>query len=91
MTFWAWMASIAVHLIVLTAGRIFEAAKPGNKDLWDLAKPSVSESVYVLPGSKVLLPKIEFFGSFTDRRKVCYLVDCSWQYAGGVRSGSEKA
>ena len=66
----------------LTAGRIFEAAKPGNKVLGDLAKPSVSESVYVLPGSKVLSPRIEFFGSFTDRRKVCYLVDCSGSMQG---------
>ncbi|MDH4241219.1 MAG: VWA domain-containing protein [Phycisphaerae bacterium] len=143
-TFWAWMASIAVHLIVLavfglvkfpqsqtqlrdvpiptatvshvkklieaapvipkpkikkaskaefaggensaahklTVGRIFEAAKPGNKDLGDLAKPSVSESVYVLPGSKVLSPRIEFFGSFSDQRKVCYLVDCSGSMQG---------
>jgi len=143
-TFWAWMASIAVHLIVLTVfglvkfsksktqlrdvpiptatvsqvkrlieaapiipkpkikkpgkaefagmvspaahklteGRIFVAAKPGNKNLGDLIKPSVSESVYVLPGSKVLSPRIEFFGSLTDQRKVCYLVDCSGSMQG---------
>lgn len=66
----------------LTARRIFEAAKPGNQDLRNLAKSSVSESVYVLPGSKILSPKIEFFGSFTDQRKVCYLVDCSGSMQG---------
>jgi hypothetical protein len=66
----------------LTVERIFEAAKPGNKDLGDLSKPSVSESVYVLPGSQVLSPRIEFFGSFTDQRKVCYLVDCSGSMQG---------
>jgi hypothetical protein len=60
----------------LTAGRIFEAARPGNKVFGDLAKPSVSESVYVLS------PRIEFFGSFTDLRKVCYLVDCSGSMQG---------
>lgn len=143
-TFWAWMASIAVHLIVLTVfglvkfsrsrtqlrdvpipmatvsqiqkvieaapiipkpkinksnrvafagsvnsaeykleeGQIFEEPKPGNKTLGELAKPSVSESVYILPGSKILSPEVEFFGSFTDRRKVCYLVDCSGSMQG---------
>ena len=66
----------------LAAERIFEAAKPGNQGLGDLAKPSVSEGVYVLPGSKILRHKIEFFGSFTDQRKVCYLVDCSGSMQG---------
>ena len=142
--FWAWIGSIAVHLIVLTAfgfikfsqsekqpqelaiptanvsrvkklieaspiipkpkikkpgiaepsgrantpsvkllvGRIFGAVKPDNRDLGDLAKPSASQSVYALPESKVLSNKIEFFGSLTDRRKVCYVVDCSGSMQG---------
>lgn len=148
--FWAWMASIAVHLIVLTAfglvkfspcrrqaggktqlrdvpiptatvnqvkklieaapiipkpkikkqtrtefagrvntplhklaaGQFFEAAKPGNRDLGEFAKPYASQSVSVLPGSKILSHRIEFFGSFTDQRKVCFLVDCSGSMQG---------
>lgn len=66
----------------LTPGRIFESAKPGSKDLGDLVNTSVSESVSALPGSKFLSPRIEFFGSFTDQRKVCYLVDCSGSMQG---------
>jgi hypothetical protein len=143
-TFWAWTASIAVHMIVLTvfgfvqfsqsktqrrdvpvptakvsrikklietapitpkpkikkptkteiAGgmdvaapkpaseRIFEAAKPEDQDLENLAKPSASQNVYVLPNSKILPNKIEFFGSFTDQRKVCFVVDCSGSMQG---------
>jgi hypothetical protein len=66
----------------LGEGRIFEDPKPGNKILGELAKPSASESDYVLPGGKILSPRVEFFGSFTDQRKVCYLVDCSGSMQG---------
>jgi len=64
------------------AGRIFEAAKQGERDLGDLAKPSVRQNVCVLPGSELFRPRIEFFGSFTDQRKVCFLVDCSGSMRG---------
>lgn len=63
----------------LTAERIFEAAKPGGRDL---VKPAVSRSDYFFSGSNVLRPGIEFFGSYTDRRKVCFLVDCSGSMRG---------
>jgi hypothetical protein len=58
---------------------IFGAAKPGGRDL---VKPAVSQSDYFFSGSNVLRPRIEFFGSFTDRRKVCFLVDCSGSMRG---------
>ncbi len=139
--FWAWMASIVVHLIVLTAfgvvkfsrskvqceqrptpmakvsrikkliaaapvipkpkikksaesrfarrtnkllptNRIFGALKPSSQNLGDLAKPVHSQSVFTLPSGADLPPRIEFFGSWTDRRKVCYLVDCSGSMRG---------
>lgn len=64
------------------AGRIFEASKPGDESLGDLAKPSLRQSVCVLPDSELLRPRIEFFGSFTDQRKVCFLVDCSGSMQG---------
>jgi hypothetical protein len=66
----------------LATERIFEAAKPGGRFLGDLAKSSDRQSIYFLPGSNVLRPKIEFFGSYTDRRKVCFLVDCSGSMRG---------
>lgn len=139
-TFWAWMASIVVHLIVLTvfgivkfspskvqdrqqpiptakvsqikkfmqtapvvpkpkikkpardqlakgtrglspASRILGDAKPCSQNLGDLAKASVSQLV---PLSSIanLSPKIEFFGSWTEERKICYLVDCSGSMQG---------
>jgi len=143
-TFWAWMASIAVHLIVLTVfgvvkfsqsqakgryrptpmakvsrierptqttqiipkpkikkpsvkrfargadgllptNQIFGAAKPSSKApacSWQgFAKPSASQSGF-FAGSANLPHRIKFFGSFTDQRKVCYLVDCSGSMQG---------
>jgi len=146
-TFWAWTASIAVHLIALTAlgfvefsgseaevkqrpvptakisqikklvqaapvipkpkvkrpakgeftkrsdrllpvNQIFGTVKPVSKDWPNLAKPTVSTSEFLLPSSANLREGIEFFGSFTDERKVCYAVDCSGSMQGvfgGVR------
>ena len=144
-TFWAWMASIAVHLIVLTAfgvvkfsqskaqgkqrstpiakvsqikkltqaapiipkpkikkptksqfarrtdrllpaNRIFDIAKPSLQApacCWQgFAKPSVSQSAFSLPSSVILPRRIEFFGSWTNQRKICYLVDCSGSMQG---------
>jgi hypothetical protein len=144
-SFWAWMVSIAVHLIVLTAfgvvkfsqsqtggkhrptpiakinqikklmqanpiipkpkikksakgryagrtnrlfpaNRIFDTAKPSSPILANnndgLAKPSASQSASSLAGSRILPHKIEFFGSFAEQRKVCYLVDCSGSMQG---------
>lgn len=140
-TFWAWMASIAGHLIVLTAlgfvkfsgsetgvkqrpvptakisqikklvqasavipkpkvkrptreggtkdsdrllpvNQIFGTVKPVSKDWPDLAKLSVSMSEFSLPSSASLQEGIEFFGSFADERKVCYVVDCSGSMQG---------
>ena len=44
-------------------------------------KSSTSTSGFSLNGG--ILPRgVEFFGSWTDRRKVCYLVDCSGSMQG---------
>lgn len=69
----------------LAAERIFGTAKPEHQGLGDLVKPSGSQSAYTFPESMVLSNKIEFFGSFTDRRKVCFLVDCSGSMHGVFR------
>jgi hypothetical protein len=146
-TFWAWMSSIAVHLIVLTAfgvvkfsqlkaggeqvfvptakmglvkrlieaepvipkpkiksprqrrflgakerllpaNKIFNSTRPFFQDWPCSVEPSNSEGVFALSSSVGLPEGIEFFGSFTDQRKVCYLVDCSGSMRGifgGVR------
>ncbi len=140
-SFWAWMVSIAVHLIVLTAfgvvkfsqsqtggkqrptpmakvsrikkliqanpvipkpkikksvkgqfarktsglllaSQIFDTAKPNSQNWVDLAKPAASQRASSLAGSRILPHKIEFFGSFAEQRKVCYLVDCSGSMQG---------
>lgn len=140
-TLWAWVVSIAVHLIVLTAlgfvkfsgsktqekqrpaptakvnqikklietapvmakpkvkkpakdgftrrtdrllpvNQIFDIAKPNSQDQPNLAKPSVSTSELSLASSAILPEGIEFFGSFTEQRKICYLVDCSGSMQG---------
>ena len=141
MSFWAWMVSIAVHLIVLTAfglvkfsqsqtggkhrptpmakvgrikkliqanpvipkpkikksvkgqfarktsglllaSQIFDTAKPNSQNWVDLAKPAASQTASSLAGSRILPHKIEFFGSFAEQRKVCYVVDCSGSMQG---------
>jgi hypothetical protein len=66
----------------LAAEGIFGAVKPGKRGLGDFAKPSVSQNASILPGNKILPYKIEFFGSVTDQRKVCFLVDCSGSMQG---------
>jgi hypothetical protein len=139
-TFWAWIASITFHLIVLTAfgfvkfaqsktqaerptptakinqikrfmetapampkpkvkrsdksrftkkmdrllpiNRICYAAKPSPQDGTDTAKPSISKSVFLSSSSTISPHRTEFFGSFTDQRRVCYLVDCSGSMQG---------
>lgn len=75
-------ARVNTPVVRLSAGRIFEATRPDNQNLIELSKPFVSQGVYVLPESTVLPNKIEFFGSLTDQRKVCYVVDCSGSMQG---------
>jgi hypothetical protein len=140
-TFWAWVVSIGVHLIVLTAlgsvkfsqsksqvkqrpvptakvsqiqklieaapvipkpkvkkppknldtrrtarllpvNQIFDIAKLSSQDQPNLEKPSVSTSELSSARNAILPEGIEFFGSFTEQRKVCYLVDCSGSMQG---------
>jgi len=57
-------------------------SKPGLQDLPKLAKPAGSMRDFPPAGAVILPTGIEFFGSRTDRRKVCYLVDCSGSMQG---------
>ena len=61
----------------LSVEQIFKTSKPTAKSFGTLTRPVHSQSGLSLPSSAILPKKIEFFGSFTDERKVCYVVDCS--------------
>jgi len=71
--------------ILLPANQTFGTVKPSSQAparRWqELVKSSTSTSKF-LPGSTNLSPRIEFFGSWTEQRKVCYVVDCSGSMQG---------
>ena len=66
----------------LTTNRNFDTAKPALQDLGDLAESVPSQGTISLLSSGILPHRIEFFGSWTDQRKICYLVDCSGSMQG---------
>lgn len=65
---------------LLPSNQIPGTGKPVSKDWPDLVKPSTSE--ILLPSGSASREGIEFFGSFTDERKVCFVVDCSGSMQG---------
>jgi len=67
---------------LLPVNPVFGAAKLRLQDLPNLAKPSASGDGLSLLGAGGFVRTIEFFGSSTDERKVCYLVDCSGSMRG---------
>ncbi len=60
---------------------IFETEKPQAGKIGDLTKPTCSVADSSV-SEQVLSPGTEFFGSYTDRRKVCFVVDCSGSMKG---------
>ena len=148
-TFWAWTASIAVHLVVLTvfgvvrfshsragdkqrltptarisrvekfiqaspvtpkpkvkkpvrediakareqllpASPIFNTPKPAVRDFSNSSSPASSVGRGGSAASGVSLPnRVEFFGSWTEERKVCYAVDSSGSMRGMFRQVRE--
>ena len=62
------------------AGSIFDSVKPQAQDLTNFTTDSSAEPL--VAGSAILPSGIEFFGSWTDQRKICYLVDCSGSMQG---------
>jgi hypothetical protein len=67
---------------LVAMNQIFGTVKPVSKNRADLAKPSASMSKLSFPSGANLPAGIEFFGSFTDERTACYLVDCSGSMQG---------
>lgn len=62
--------------------QIFDAAKPAPQDLGDWTKTATSANLSSFAGVGILPNRTGFFGSWTDRRKICYLVDCSGSMQG---------
>lgn len=144
-TFWAWIGSLAVHLIILTIlgvinfsqastrqkhnhipltkiNRIerlmntdqvmpkpkvrqitekhfvsspdkslpmdkdFKIYKPNFQNLKSTLHSSVNLDSPLVADSAVLPPKVEFFGSRADYRRVCYVIDCSGSMRGMLNS-----
>ena len=70
---------------LVAADSVFEAAKPTSQKPEDFSfteGPSTSKSGSLSANSEILPAKVEFFGSWTDRRKICYVVDCSGSMKG---------
>jgi hypothetical protein len=70
---------------LVPADSIFEAVKPTSKKQEEFSfnkVPPAAQSGSLSAGSEILSPKVEFFGSWTDRRKICYVVDCSGSMKG---------
>ncbi len=70
---------------LVSADSVFEAAKPTSQNPEDFSfseGPSASKSGSLSANSEILPAKAEFFGSWTDRRKICYVVDCSGSMKG---------
>ena len=67
---------------ILPVEKFFEASRPGKQDSEYPAGSSVLQS-RIFPASRTIAGQgIEFFGSWTDERKICYLVDCSGSMQG---------
>jgi len=62
----------------MPVGRVLDTARPIFED-WPDARDSGGQ---LLPSSADLSGRIEFFGSLSNKRKVCYLVDCSGSMQG---------
>jgi hypothetical protein len=67
-----------------SAKRTFDIPRPILRSYDDGSKSPISASKAVVPlsNSAVVEPKVEFFGSFTDERKIYYVVDCSGSMGG---------
>lgn len=67
---------------LVSAGRILGTTRPNSEGVGKFVRSSVPASKLLVPDSRLLPRGIEFFGSWTDQRKVCYVVDCSGSMKG---------
>lgn len=68
----------------------FETTRGDITNWTDVAKSSASASLSPLSEVKISPHRIEFFGSYTDSRKICYVVDSSGSMHGIFGSVQEK-
>lgn len=61
---------------------VFSTLKPGSLDLQDLTRSKNSRDEILISSGTISPKGIEFFGSWTNERKVCYVVDCSGSMKG---------
>ncbi len=62
--------------------RIFDIGKANDGGSGDLTGPAVSEDVYRLEDADILPGGVDFFGSRSRSRRICYVVDCSGSMRG---------
>lgn len=68
----------------LPAKQIFEVPKPILQNPQNVSKfaENAPKRMVALSSSVIVSPKVEFFGSSTEGRKICYVVDCSGSMQG---------
>jgi len=67
--------------VILSTDQIVDISSPRLEDIADFTIPSVSIGG-LSPGNCVLPHSVEFFGTLTDERRLCYVVDCSGSMKG---------
>jgi len=65
-----------------SAEELLSLSGPVPEGSVNLQDSSASKDFFSLAGESVLPDKTEFFGSWTNRRKICYVVDCSGSMKG---------
>jgi hypothetical protein len=65
----------------LSTDQIFDIPMLSSADIADFTSPSVSTGP-LSPGDCILPHRVEFFGAWTDERRLCYVVDCSGSMKG---------
>jgi len=67
--------------VILSTDQIVDNPSPRSADMADFTNLSVSAG-YVFPSDSILPHGVEFFGAWTDERRLCYVVDCSGSMKG---------
>lgn len=66
---------------ILSPDHFFDVPRPSSAAMTDFTSPSVSIG-RLSPGVCLLPHRVEFFGAWTDERRLCYVVDCSGSMKG---------
>jgi hypothetical protein len=67
--------------VILSTDQIFDIPKPSSGAISDFTSPLVSIG-HLSPGDCMLPHRVEFFGAWTEERRLCYVVDCSGSMKG---------